>query len=225
SSGTDLTGQPNKGTLLGDSYQVLDAEDPRCVSSLNDDLPNPCKNDGEMEEAKVVCEEVVNPYGIFAECVGRIPGACVQNFVKDCMVDHCDNPENICDIVSKFAEACKQEGVDVPMWRKAFDCQMECGENEEYLANGPGCERKCLERDQTYCNTPPREGCFCKTGYIRCKGACIIGKDYCPPRTGRRYGGTPARMCCMHSTWYWPFGGSSYSSQDIPDGDFIEHWC
>ncbi|CAH1785880.1 unnamed protein product [Owenia fusiformis] len=178
-SGTDISGQRNKGTLLGNSYQVLDPEEPKCKSSLTEDLPDTCKNDMAKKEAKDVCESVVNPTGPFAECIKRLSKEFLQDFVEDCMVDYCDNPENGCNIVSKFAEeTCTREGVDIPIWRDDFGCKMECAENEEYLPNGPGCETKCLEKEQTFCNTLNREGCFCKTGYIRCEGKCVDNKEF-----------------------------------------------
>ncbi|CAH1774332.1 unnamed protein product, partial [Owenia fusiformis] len=129
----------------------------------------------------------------------------------------------ICDIAAAFADLCRENGVDAPLWRDVFNCQMKCGDNEEYLANGPGCERKCLEGDQRYCNTPKREGCFCKIGYIRCNGTCSIGKDYCPPSSDPRYRAT--ETCCMHSSWHWALIDGSYFTQDIRGGELVKHLC
>ncbi|CAH1774331.1 unnamed protein product, partial [Owenia fusiformis] len=85
-SGSDITTQPNKGTLLGDSYQVFDPEEPMCKSSLVDDLPNQCKDDKTLEEAKVACELVVDHEGPFADCVKRMSRGFLQNFLEDCNV-------------------------------------------------------------------------------------------------------------------------------------------
>ncbi|CAH1777132.1 unnamed protein product, partial [Owenia fusiformis] len=58
-----------------------------------------------------------------------------------------------------------------------------------------------------------------------CIAKCSKRPDVCPPTSDPEYGGSPARVCCINSTWYRTQGGQAYSSQNIPDGENVAHLC
>ncbi|CAH1792700.1 unnamed protein product [Owenia fusiformis] len=224
-AGSSLIGNPNKGELLGISYKVFDPQDPNCVDMLRTLAPTcPTRINA---AANQFCGSIVSNVGFFKEVIDMMTNAEIKTWVANCIMDYCAAPDAKCDILEAFVANRRGEGQDMEGWRKMFNCPRQCGPNEVYLYDGPGCEPQCFESELRWCAERRREGCFCKPGYIRCKGKCILFPTApCPPKSDPRYGpGDPPMMCCMASTWYWPHGKEKYSTQDIPDGKFIHHVC
>ncbi|CAH1800341.1 unnamed protein product, partial [Owenia fusiformis] len=185
-AGTDLLGNPNKGKLLGISYKVPDPQDPDCVDMLRTSGPTcPAQT---KAAANKFCGSFVNDIAV------SMTKAEIKTWVDNCIMDYCAAPDAKCDIMEAFFVAIRRgEGQDImEEWRKIFKCPRQCGLNEVYLYDGPGCEPHCVESELRWCAEHRREGCFCKPGYIRCKGKCIIP-------TG-----------CHWSTWgSWQYGSCS----------------
>ncbi|CAH1800674.1 unnamed protein product, partial [Owenia fusiformis] len=218
SAGNSLIGQPNKGWKIGQGYKIFDPEDPRCDDGgFQEDDPDTC-DQRTKATATSYCNGLMNPNGPFANCIQPMSRDEITTWIRDCIMDFCVDPATKCAIAEAFATSCMDSGIPIGFWRT--ECPLQCGENEHYLPNGPGCEQHCPEFGQTWCEAPPTEGCFCKQGYVRCKQKCIRPKiDYCPETSDSRYGGDPPRACCVNSIWYWPSSWNTYISQPMPQGE------
>ncbi|CAH1777130.1 unnamed protein product, partial [Owenia fusiformis] len=89
-------------------------------------------------------------------------------------MDYSAEPKAKCDILETFVVTFRNNARDIMGWRENFNCETQCGENEVYMYDGPGCEEHCVGNELRSCEEPDQEGCFCKTGYVRCRGKCII---------------------------------------------------
>ncbi|KAJ8309986.1 hypothetical protein KUTeg_011851 [Tegillarca granosa] len=72
-----------------------------------------------------------------------------------------------------FAEECADNGINVN-WRKPDFCPLECDINMEYRNDGTGCPATCSDFNAPEtCDLEPREGCYCKAGFVLSDGKCI----------------------------------------------------
>ncbi|CAH1777129.1 unnamed protein product, partial [Owenia fusiformis] len=179
-AGNDLTGTPDKGVLLGKSYNVYDNEDRNCVSMIRDRSgpkiiePPPAI----VREASEFCRSIVSQNGFFKRIVSNRQRRATGEFEKweaDCKMDLSVNPDAKCDILEAFVVSFRDDSQGITGWREEFKCAIQCGKNEQYLYDGPGCEEHCLESEPRFCEEHARrEGCFCRTGYVRCHGKCTV---------------------------------------------------
>ncbi|KAJ8308499.1 hypothetical protein KUTeg_013373 [Tegillarca granosa] len=178
--GKDVTNAKNRYTLIGNSFAVEDDSDitrKRCKSE-NDTFT--CEEKvKKLARTPSFCAQLQNQRGPFGECIKKNPDLAKEYFTS-CVFDICayiDKREFIteakCDAMEAFAEECADNGINVN-WRKPDFCPLECDINMEYRNDGTGCPATCSDFNAPEtCDLEPREGCYCKAGFVLSDGKCI----------------------------------------------------
>ncbi|KAL2092953.1 hypothetical protein ACEWY4_010265 [Coilia grayii] len=154
---------------------------------------------------------------VVGECAPTPPDMCVPGVAERCIVmqqaafqmchalvptepymalcrDTACHPRDVCDLVSAYASACRQQGVCVN-WRTPDMCPMSCPTTMRYQACRTGCVEDCdggvgylshraVRGDglpmggDPQCSTTPTEGCFCPEGTVQ-RGEECVSREAC----------------------------------------------
>ncbi|KAK3092565.1 hypothetical protein FSP39_004471 [Pinctada imbricata] len=182
--GTDVSKMKNRYSLVGESFMVNDKNSPeRCITV--EAPPTSCSKKLEKSIPTLdFCGAILDKKGVFRECVKAFPEL-AQEFYDSCKFDVCSLEEDPtmfatakCTSLEAFAEECAENGIAL-QWRSSKMCPMKCDDpNMEFLYNGPGCSPSCANPNPNQnCPLEPREGCFCKKGYVLSDGECVKETD------------------------------------------------
>ncbi|KAK3101259.1 hypothetical protein FSP39_002218 [Pinctada imbricata] len=173
--GTPVSSDRVGQALIGNSYKVKDGSIDGC-----DKFSDGRKCSDSMEKMIEYCGLITNTSGPFKDCIESDPDIAKEEH-ELCVADVCAYEKNKfqqesakCKALEGFAASCEAADIQVN-WRSAKLCPLICKDpNAEYLAEGPSCHQTCMDfRAPFKCPFPPREGCYCKAGYVMSGGKCV----------------------------------------------------
>ncbi|CAH1777131.1 unnamed protein product, partial [Owenia fusiformis] len=129
--GTDLTGNPDRGTLLGTSYKVDNQEDRVCGNMIRDriaagprgrKIKRPFLPPPPIPEALKFCSSIISQNGFFKQIVNNHERSDFDTWESDCKMDYSAEPKAKCDILETFVVTFRNNARDIMGWRENFNC-------------------------------------------------------------------------------------------------------
>ncbi|XP_029432085.1 IgGFc-binding protein-like [Rhinatrema bivittatum] len=160
------------------SWEVVD-QDPLCFNTCNGTCPTCDESMMTLYEGDGYCGLISKADGAFLECQSVISP---DDFFKSCVNDVCVNggaKQFLCQALSAYASACRNQGVQIDDWRTPAGCPLPCGENSHYEACGNACPATCSDQAApSQCTASCVETCQCNTGFVLSVDKCV-SNDSC----------------------------------------------
>lgn len=237
-NGTDLTGNPNSQSHLGNYFQVQDPKDPDCPARVQPDPPECDEATKAQIDSNAYCGEIVNPTGPFASCIAAMGGTS-QLYMENCQYDVCavvpDGEDEMktaaCESLKSFQAVCLVGGFPPSEdWRATTNCEPSCPGDLVFKASTTACVSTCKQpNSREQCPFDDTENCACPddTHLVTDDNKCVPPQDCGCVEEGRAIGDawmnvdcTERYQCVECTECNVPVGTVTKSTYECPEGEY-----